>query len=129
MAPGPSARGRPSRTLESLRTSGATAARRARTAAGAPVTSRVKAGGVTPGNRSSTPAVWSDALPGTSQPPPERRSLWCSENQPPAARSASQTAMTARRRRETAAASLPSRDSTSTRLPVATRSSVPPEPV
>src|SRR3954471_8779917 len=46
-----------------------------------------------------------DALPGTSQPPPERWSLWCSENQPPAAMNESQTRRTARRRFDTVVAS------------------------
>jgi len=84
---------------------GATAARRACTAAGvAPVTSSVNVGGVTPGNEPSSRETRIDWLPGTSQPPPERWSVWWSENQPPAASSTSQAAITARRRRATAPA-------------------------
>ena len=97
---------RPGWRRGSRRSCGSIAAMRAWTAPGlAPVTKSVNVGGVTPGNVSRSCETRIDALPGTSQPPPVRWSVWWSENHAPPASSASQTAMTARRRRETPLAS------------------------
>src|SRR5439155_878320 len=80
-------------TCPSRATSRRTSARRGDTCG--PRTKTMKAGVVTLGKlASSSSATRIDGLPGTSQPPPERWSLWWSENHPPAARSASQTATT-----------------------------------
>ena len=98
--------GRAGRSRGVPRSAGSIAASRVCTACGLePVTKNVNVGGVTPGNVSISFDTRIEALPGTSQPPPLRWSVWCSENHALPARSTTQTAITARRRRETALAS------------------------
>ena len=72
----------PGRSRGCARSAGAIAARRACTSVALePVTKNVNVGGVTPGNVSRSSETRIDALPGTSQPPPLRWSVWWSENQ------------------------------------------------
>ena len=59
------------------------------------------------GKRSRRSPARTDWLPGTSQPPPDRWSVWWSENHAPARRSASQSESTSHRRRAAVSASRP----------------------
>ncbi len=104
--PPASSTGVPGRSRGVPRNAGWIAASRSCTAVALePVTKNVNVGGVTPGNVSISFDTRIEALPGTSQPPPLRWSVWCTENHALPARSTSQTAITARRRRDTALAS------------------------